>query len=60
MSSLKKLPPHVLAYFVEMGSQGGKKGGPARAAAMTKEERSESARRAVRARWEKRKQEESH
>jgi hypothetical protein len=50
---MKKLPPEVLAYFAEMGSRGGKKGGPARAAAMTKEERSESARKAVQARWAK-------
>jgi len=48
-----RLPPEALAYFVEMGSLGGKKGGPARAAAMTKEERSESARKAVQARWNK-------
>jgi hypothetical protein len=53
MRTIKKLPPEVLAYFAEMGSRGGKKGGPARAAAMTKEERSESARRAVQARWAK-------
>lgn len=38
---------------VELGRKGGKKGGPARAAAMTPEERSASARKAVLARWEK-------
>lgn len=38
---------------VELGRKGGKKGGPARAANMTAEERSESARNAVLARWAK-------
>jgi hypothetical protein len=38
---------------VELGRKGGKKGGPARAASMTREERSESARNAVLARWAK-------
>jgi len=38
-------------YAVSLGRKGGKKGGPARAAAMTPEERSESARKAVLARW---------
>lgn len=36
---------------VALGRKGGKKGGPARAAKLTPEQRSESARRAVRARW---------
>lgn len=49
----KKLPPEVLAYFAKMGRQGGLRGGAARAASMTKEERSESARKAVQARWAK-------
>ena len=38
---------------VALGRKGGKKGGPARAAAMTAKERSEAARRAVTVRWEK-------
>ncbi len=38
---------------VELGRRGGLKGGKARAAKMTKEERSESARKAANARWEK-------
>ena len=38
---------------VALGRKGGKKGGFARAAAMTAEERSEAARKAVQARWEK-------
>jgi len=40
-------------YAVALGRKGGKKGGPARAAKMTPEERTESARKAVLARWEK-------
>lgn len=36
---------------VALGRLGGQKGGPARAANMTAEERSESARNAVKARW---------
>lgn len=36
-----------------LGRKGGKVGGPARAASMTPEERSESARKAVTARWER-------
>ena len=38
---------------VALGSKGGKKGGPARAAKLTPEQRSESARKAVQARWGK-------
>lgn len=38
---------------VALGRKGGKKGGPARAAKMTAHERSESARKAVIARWAK-------
>jgi hypothetical protein len=40
-------------YAVALGRRGGLKGGPARAASMTAEERSESARNAVKARWAK-------
>ena len=39
---------------VALGRKGGKKGGPARAAKLTPEQRSESARRAVQARWARR------
>jgi len=46
-------------YAVALGRKGGKKGGPARAASMTPEERSESARKAVLARWAKIKSEKS-
>ena len=51
----KKLPPEVQEFFVKMGRKGGKIGGTARAAKMTKEERSASARKAVQARWAKEK-----
>jgi len=40
-------------YAVALGRKGGKKGGPARAANMTAEQRSESARNAVQVRWVK-------
>src|SRR5437773_357926 len=36
---------------VALGRKGGKKGGPARAAKLTPQQRSESARKAVQARW---------
>jgi hypothetical protein len=49
----KKLPPEIREYFVKQGRKGGKLGGPARAAKMTPQERSESARKAVLARWAK-------
>jgi hypothetical protein len=39
---------------VSLGRKGGLKGGPARAAKMTAEERAESARQAAKARWAKR------
>jgi hypothetical protein len=45
--------PRKNPYAVALGRKGGLKGGPARAAKMTPEERSESARKAVLARWEK-------
>lgn len=41
---------------VELGRRGGLKGGHARAASLTPEERSESARKAVLARWAKAKE----
>jgi hypothetical protein len=40
-------------FAVALGRKGGLKGGHARAAKMTPEERSESARKAVLARWQK-------
>ena len=49
--SRKRMPEEARAYFVAMGRKGGKIGGSSRAANMTKEERSEAARKAVQARW---------
>jgi hypothetical protein len=45
---------------VALGRKGGKKGGPARAAKLTPKQRSESARRAVQARWRKNKKGSGH
>jgi hypothetical protein len=50
MSSKRKNP-----HAATLGRKGGLKGGPARAARMTPEERTESARHAVLARWAKQK-----
>jgi hypothetical protein len=47
----KKLPPEILDFFRKQGARGGKKGGAARAANMTPEQRSEASRKAVLARW---------
>lgn len=52
MSMKKRKDPAAVA----LGRKGGKKGGPARAAKLTAEERSESARKAVQARWKKAKE----
>jgi hypothetical protein len=52
----KKLPPDIRSFFVTMGKKGGKIGGPALAAKLTPEQRSENARKAVLARWAKAKQ----
>jgi hypothetical protein len=52
----KKIPDEVLEYFVKMGRKGGKIGGKVRAERMTAEQRQESARKAVLARWEKKKE----
>jgi hypothetical protein len=49
----QKIPDALREYLAQLGKKGGKKGGPARAAAMTPEQRSESARKAVQARWAK-------
>ena len=51
----KTLPPDVRDFFVKMGRKGGKIGGSTRAANMTAKQRSESARKAVQARWAKKK-----
>lgn len=52
---MAKVPQELREYLSKLGKKGGKKGGPARAAAMTAEQRSESARKAVQARWAKKK-----
>ena len=46
-----RMMPTKNAAAVELGTLGGRKGGPARAARMTAAERSESARKASQARW---------
>ena len=46
---------HGHAFYEAIGKKGGKKGGAVRASRMTAKERSESARRAVEARWAKKK-----
>lgn len=47
------MPPGLREYFSKLGKKGGKLGGPARAAKMTPEERSASAKKAIEARWAK-------
>ena len=47
--------PRKNPHAVALGRMGGLKGGPARKKALTPEERSESARRAVLARWARQK-----
>ena len=49
----KRLPPEMREYLAKIGRKGGLKGGRARMDTMTPEQRSESARRAVTARWAK-------
>jgi hypothetical protein len=49
----KKEPPEKNPHAVALGRLGGKKGGKARAAKMTKEERVAAARRAAATRWSK-------
>jgi len=53
----KSIPPEVHEYFVKIGRKGGKKGGRATALNRTQEQRSESARNAVMARWKRAKDE---
>lgn len=50
---MTKMPAELREYLAKLGKKGGKRGGPARAAKMTAEQRSESARKAVTARWAK-------
>ena len=51
----RKLSAEFREYFSRLGKKGGSKGGHARAAKMTKEQRSEASRKAVNARWAKQK-----
>lgn len=53
--SKAKLSAEFREYFAALGRKGGKLGGAARAANMTPEQLSESARKAVTARWAKKK-----
>ena len=50
----KKLPSEIRAYFVKMGSEGGKMGGRIRADKLSGERRAEIAKKASEARWAKR------
>lgn len=52
--ALAREQPEKNAAAVELGRLGGKKGGPAKAAKLTSEERSTAARKAAQARWAKR------
>jgi hypothetical protein len=54
-----KAPAALRKYLSKLGKKGGRKGGLARAANMTAEQRSEAARRAVQARWAKKKAKQS-
>lgn len=54
------MPAEVKAYFVKMGRKGGRLGGKIRAANLTPEQRSEAARRAVQARWAKKRHNQRH
>jgi hypothetical protein len=51
--SKKRLPPEIREYFVRMGKKGGALGGRTRAENLSAEERSDSARKAVMARWQR-------
>jgi hypothetical protein len=52
-----KIPDELREYLAKLGKKGGKIGGAKRAANMTAEERSESARKAVTVRWAQAKKE---
>lgn len=51
VTSEQPLPAEKNPAAVALGRLGGKKGGPARAARLTKEQRAEIARKAAQARW---------
>jgi hypothetical protein len=50
-----RLPPEFRNYLAKIGRKGGMIGGAVRASRMTPQQRSESARKAVAARWAKQK-----
>jgi len=50
---VKRMPSDIHAYFVKMGSAGGKLGGKIRAANLNPERRKEIAAKAAAARWNK-------
>jgi len=50
-ANLPQTPDGKNPFAVALGRRGGLKGGPARAAKMTQKQRSESAKKAARARW---------
>ena len=52
----KRLPPGMREYLAKIGQKGGIVGGKRRLETMTPEQRSESARKAVQARWAKAKE----
>jgi len=49
----KRMPKEIRDFFARMGKRGGQLGGKVRASRLTPEERSEAARKAVTARWER-------
>ena len=49
----KRLPDEIREYFKKKGAEGGKIGGPKRMEGMSKEERTDLARKAAAARWGK-------
>ena len=49
----QKLPADIRAFFVEMGARGGRIGGKRRLETITPERRKEIAKKAVAARWER-------
>jgi len=52
-SEAREIPPEVSAAAAALGRRGGLKGGPARAAKLSPKKRSDIARKAAAARWQK-------
>jgi hypothetical protein len=53
MTKKPRVPPEVRAYLRAIAVRGGQRGGPARAAAVTAQERRDQAVHAINARWAK-------